>query len=196
MLNSARDHHRQRPAAPAVQPGSQRLVHDADAHLMETPNWLRDHADPGIRDPDRTAPLSGRQRAAPDGQPSEQQRNLDDAIVQVALLFRQSCIPAQARCLPIAERFDPVSDARVSMVAEPVGHFPRWRRRRGPTAVDPGCGWRSCELSVVVTCRVQHLRRLVSRLCEAATPWQLDHPLRHFGGDGPADHGQRIRIAT
>jgi predicted TIM-barrel fold metal-dependent hydrolase len=27
-----------------------RLVHDADAHIMESPNWLRDHADPGIRD--------------------------------------------------------------------------------------------------------------------------------------------------
>ncbi len=27
-----------------------RLVHDADAHIMEPPNWLRDHADPGIRD--------------------------------------------------------------------------------------------------------------------------------------------------
>ena len=27
-----------------------RLVHDADAHIMETPNWLRDHADPAIRD--------------------------------------------------------------------------------------------------------------------------------------------------
>lgn len=27
-----------------------RLVHDADAHIMETPNWLRDHADPTIRD--------------------------------------------------------------------------------------------------------------------------------------------------
>jgi predicted TIM-barrel fold metal-dependent hydrolase len=26
-----------------------RLVHDADAHIMETPNWLRDHADPKIR---------------------------------------------------------------------------------------------------------------------------------------------------
>ncbi|MEY2459439.1 MAG: hypothetical protein QOG30_1269, partial [Acidimicrobiaceae bacterium] len=26
-----------------------RVVHDADAHIMETPNWLRDHADPGIR---------------------------------------------------------------------------------------------------------------------------------------------------
>jgi predicted TIM-barrel fold metal-dependent hydrolase len=27
-----------------------RFVHDADAHIMETPNWLRDFADPEIRD--------------------------------------------------------------------------------------------------------------------------------------------------
>ena len=26
------------------------VVHDADAHIMETPTWLRDHADPGVRD--------------------------------------------------------------------------------------------------------------------------------------------------
>ena len=26
-----------------------RVVHDADAHIMETPNWLRDYADPDIR---------------------------------------------------------------------------------------------------------------------------------------------------
>ena len=26
------------------------VVHDADAHIMETPNWLRDYADPEIRD--------------------------------------------------------------------------------------------------------------------------------------------------
>jgi predicted TIM-barrel fold metal-dependent hydrolase len=32
-----------------------RIVHDADAHIMETPTWLRDHADPGVRD--RIAPL-------------------------------------------------------------------------------------------------------------------------------------------
>ncbi len=31
------------------------VVHDADAHIMETPNWLRDHADAAIRD--RIAPL-------------------------------------------------------------------------------------------------------------------------------------------
>ncbi|MDW3219433.1 MAG: amidohydrolase family protein [Acidimicrobiales bacterium] len=27
-----------------------RVVHDADAHIMELPHWLREHADPGIRD--------------------------------------------------------------------------------------------------------------------------------------------------
>jgi predicted TIM-barrel fold metal-dependent hydrolase len=32
-----------------------RVVHDADAHIMEPPTWLRDHADPAIRD--RIAPL-------------------------------------------------------------------------------------------------------------------------------------------
>ena len=32
----------------------QRLVHDADAHLMETPNWLRHYADP-VSEVDRRA---------------------------------------------------------------------------------------------------------------------------------------------
>ncbi len=27
-----------------------RVVHDADAHIMETPTWLRDHAEPAFRD--------------------------------------------------------------------------------------------------------------------------------------------------
>ena len=27
-----------------------RRVHDADAHIMEPPTWLRDHADPDVRD--------------------------------------------------------------------------------------------------------------------------------------------------
>ena len=27
-----------------------RRAHDADAHIMEPPKWLRDHADPDIRD--------------------------------------------------------------------------------------------------------------------------------------------------
>src|SRR5262249_30382807 len=32
-----------------------RTVHDADAHIMEPPTWLRDHADPAIRE--RIKPL-------------------------------------------------------------------------------------------------------------------------------------------
>ena len=41
-----------------------RVVHDADAHIMETPTWLRDHADPGIRDRIEPAAVPRRQRAA------------------------------------------------------------------------------------------------------------------------------------
>ena len=38
---------------------SGRVFHDADAHLMETPTWLRDHADPSVRDRIPTLDLSG-----------------------------------------------------------------------------------------------------------------------------------------
>ena len=45
---------------------SGRTIHDADAHIMETPTWLRDHADPSVRDRIATARPEQRQRAAPD----------------------------------------------------------------------------------------------------------------------------------
>jgi predicted TIM-barrel fold metal-dependent hydrolase len=55
---------------------SGRIVHDADAHIMETPTWLRDHADPSIRE--RIAPLAltGGNELRQTGDPDEQLRDL------------------------------------------------------------------------------------------------------------------------
>ena len=56
------------------------VVHDADAHIMEPPNWLREHADPNVRD--RIEPLRypGGNELRQTGDPDEQRRDLELAF--------------------------------------------------------------------------------------------------------------------
>ncbi len=61
-----------------------RAVHDADAHIMETPTWLRDHADAALRD--RIPPLryeSGNELRQT-GDVDEQQRDTAAAFERLA----------------------------------------------------------------------------------------------------------------
>ena len=59
-----------------------RLVHDADAHIMETPSWLRDYADPGIRDRLPTPGYANELKQTGDN--DQQLRDLDAAFARIA----------------------------------------------------------------------------------------------------------------
>jgi len=67
------------PAMPYIE---DRLVHDADAHIMETPDWLRAHADPAIRD--RLARPGYVNELKQTGDNEEQLADLDRAFRRIA----------------------------------------------------------------------------------------------------------------
>jgi predicted TIM-barrel fold metal-dependent hydrolase len=53
-----------------------RVVHDADAHVMETPTWLRDHAEAAFRDRLPVLSYPGGNELRQTGDPAEQQHDL------------------------------------------------------------------------------------------------------------------------
>ena len=66
------------------------VVHDADAHVMETPNWLRDHADPAIRDRIPALSYSGGNELRQTGDPTEQLRDVDEAFNRLVARHRSA----------------------------------------------------------------------------------------------------------
>ena len=66
------------------------VVHDADAHVMETPNWLRDHADAAIRDRIPSLDYASVNELRQTGDPAEQLRDLDAAFDRLAVRHRSS----------------------------------------------------------------------------------------------------------
>ena len=75
------------------------IVHDADAHIMETPTWLRDHADPGVRERIVALSYPGGNELRQTGDPEEQQRDLDRAFDRL----RQRHLSEQYRADEAAE---------------------------------------------------------------------------------------------
>jgi predicted TIM-barrel fold metal-dependent hydrolase len=64
------------------------VVHDADAHIMEPPTWLRDHADASIRDRIPSLTLGGGNELRQTGDPAEQLQDLDAAFERLTRKHR------------------------------------------------------------------------------------------------------------
>jgi predicted TIM-barrel fold metal-dependent hydrolase len=66
------------------------VVHDADAHVMETPNWLRDHAEASLRERIPALDYASVNELRQTGDPTEQRRDLDAAFERLAARHRSS----------------------------------------------------------------------------------------------------------
>ncbi len=66
------------------------VVHDADAHIMETPNWLRDHADAAVRDRIPALEYASVNELRQTGDPAEQLRDLDQAFDRLRARHRST----------------------------------------------------------------------------------------------------------
>ncbi|MGB8859335.1 MAG: amidohydrolase family protein, partial [Ilumatobacteraceae bacterium] len=61
-----------------------RIVHDADAHIMEPPTWLRDHADPAVRERIQPLDLGGGNELRQTGSVEDQLADLDATFQRLA----------------------------------------------------------------------------------------------------------------
>jgi len=64
------------------------VVHDADAHIMETPTWLRDHADPAVRDRLDVLSYPGGNELQQSSDLLEHREHLGEAFVRLAARHR------------------------------------------------------------------------------------------------------------
>ncbi len=83
-----------------------RVIHDADAHIMEPPTWLRDHADPAIRDRIQPLDLSGGNELKQTGSVEEQLADLDAAFQRLVDRHRsEEYLAEEAEAIMLRKNF-------------------------------------------------------------------------------------------